>query len=107
MKDKQQTFEKVAALLREASFTIIDKDDSRPWGGFYVIDEAQAARFAQHYFAEENLNELIQQQPGLIIGEQVNKRFAELPYLFKILDVKEMLSIQVHPSKESAAKGFS
>ena len=58
MKDKQQTFEKVAALLHQSSFTIVDKDDSRPWGGFYVIDEAQAARFAQHYFAEENLSEL-------------------------------------------------
>jgi mannose-6-phosphate isomerase-like protein (cupin superfamily) len=58
MKDKQQIFEKVAAILREANFTIVDKDDSRPWGGFYVVDEAQAARFAQHYFAEENLNEL-------------------------------------------------
>ncbi|HEY5968631.1 MAG TPA: hypothetical protein VIU35_11695 [Chitinophagaceae bacterium] len=58
MKDKKPTFEKVAALLRQSNFTIVDKDDSRPWGGFYVIDEAQAARFAQHYFAEENLAEL-------------------------------------------------
>ena len=58
MKDKLQTFERVAALLHQSDFTIVDKDDSRPWGGFYVIDEAQASRFAQHYFAEENLNEL-------------------------------------------------
>jgi len=58
MKDKKPTFEKIAAMLREANFTIVDKDESRPWGGFYVIDEGQAARFAQHYFAEENLNEL-------------------------------------------------
>ena len=58
MKDKQQIFEKVAAMLRESNFTIVDKDDSRPWGGFYVIDETQAARFAQHYFAEEHLDNL-------------------------------------------------
>jgi hypothetical protein len=58
MKDKLQTFEKVAALLHQSDFTIIDKDDWRPWGGFYVIDEAQAARFAQHYFAEEHLDNL-------------------------------------------------
>ena len=58
MKDKKSTFEKVAALLHQSNFTIVDKDDTRPWGGFYVIDEAQAAQFAQHYFAEENLNEL-------------------------------------------------
>ena len=58
MKDKKSTFEKVAALLHQSNFTIVDKDDTRPWGGFYVIDEAQAARFVQHYFAEENLSEL-------------------------------------------------
>ena len=29
-----------------------------------------------------------------------------MPYLFKILDVKDMLSIQVHPTKEAAEKGF-
>ena len=58
MKDKQETFEKVAVLLHQSNFTIVDKDDTRPWGGFYVIDEALASRFAQHYFVEENLNEL-------------------------------------------------
>jgi len=58
MKDKKSAFEKVAALLHQSNFTIVDKDDTRPWGGFYVIDEAQAALFVQHYFAEENLSEL-------------------------------------------------
>jgi mannose-6-phosphate isomerase len=58
MKDKKLTFEKVAALLGNANFKIVDKDDARPWGGFYVIDEAQAVQFAQHYFPEENLSEL-------------------------------------------------
>ena len=30
-----------------------------------------------------------------------------LPYLFKVLDVKDMLSIQVHPSKAAAEKEFA
>ncbi len=30
-----------------------------------------------------------------------------LPYLFKALDVKDMLSIQVHPSKKAAEEGFA
>lgn len=30
----------------------------------------------------------------------------ELPFLLKVLDVKEMLSIQVHPSKRSAEEGY-
>lgn len=30
----------------------------------------------------------------------------ELPFLMKVLDVKEMLSIQVHPSKKTAEEGY-
>ncbi|HEU5165477.1 MAG TPA: hypothetical protein VFU29_08055, partial [Chitinophagaceae bacterium] len=58
MKNKKETFEKVAAILYNANFTIVDKDETRPWGGFYVIDEAQAVQFAQYYFAEEHLDNL-------------------------------------------------
>ncbi|MFZ9146134.1 MAG: mannose-6-phosphate isomerase, class I [Sediminibacterium sp.] len=35
-----------------------------------------------------------------------DKSFGSLPYLYKILDVASMLSIQVHPDKASAAIGF-
>ena len=58
MEGKEQIFKKVATLLEEANFTIVDKDESRPWGGFYVIDEAQAIQFAKHFFPEESLNEI-------------------------------------------------
>ena len=58
MKDRPETFKKVAKLLRQSGFTIVDKDDARPWGGFYVIDEAQATKFAQHFFPEEHLDQL-------------------------------------------------
>ena len=58
MEGKEQIFKKVGALLAEANFTIVDKDESRPWGGFYVIDEAEAAQFAKHFFPEENLSEI-------------------------------------------------
>lgn len=58
MQRKEQVFKKVASLLADANFTIVDKDESRPWGGFYVIDESQAAQFAKHFFAEENLDEI-------------------------------------------------
>ncbi|BAV04549.1 mannose-6-phosphate isomerase, type 1 [Filimonas lacunae] len=52
------------------------------------------------------LNYLIKQLPEVALGKETWNRFGELPYLFKILDVKEMLSIQVHPSKIEAEKGF-
>jgi mannose-6-phosphate isomerase len=53
------------------------------------------------------LNQLIQQDPANITGPAVWEKFKELPFLFKILDVKDMLSIQVHPTKSEAEKGFA
>ena len=58
MEGKEQVFKKVALILTDANFTIVDKDESRPWGGFFVIDESQAVQFAKHFFPEENLNEI-------------------------------------------------
>ncbi len=52
------------------------------------------------------LKNLIDNYPEQLIGETVFKRFGELPYLFKVLDVQDMLSIQVHPTKAEAEKGF-
>lgn len=52
------------------------------------------------------LNELIAAEPAAMLGEAVAQVFGRLPYLFKILDVKDMLSIQVHPSKKDAIKGY-
>ncbi len=53
------------------------------------------------------LNELIKEDAPEWLGEKVARQFGELPYLFKVLDVKDMLSIQVHPSKAEAEKGFA
>lgn len=55
-----------------------------------------------------SLNELIAQSPEQFLGTEVAQRFSNrLPYLFKVLDVKDMLSIQVHPTKVEAEKGFA
>ncbi len=53
------------------------------------------------------LNEYIAANPAAVLGQKAADRFGELPYLFKILDVKDMLSIQVHPTKAEAEKGFA
>ena len=34
------------------------------------------------------------------LGSETLNKFGRLPFLFKVLDVKEMLSIQVHPTKK-------
>ena len=52
------------------------------------------------------LADYIAAQPEERLGKKLFKTFGHLPYLLKVLDVKDMLSIQVHPSKERAALGF-
>lgn len=54
---------------------------------------------------EQRLNTLIAHNPD-ILGEQAKQEFGRLPYLLKILDVKDMLSIQVHPTKAAAEVEF-
>lgn len=53
-----------------------------------------------------NLTQLIKEDPANTLTTSVMSKFGELPYLFKVLDVKDMLSIQVHPTKASAEIGF-
>ena len=51
-----------------------------------------------HIFLNQNLIENL--------GAYVANKFGKLPYLFKVLDVHKMLSIQVHPTIEAAEKGY-
>ncbi len=51
----------------------------------------------------KNLNELIDQFPEEILGKEVYSRFGkQFPLLFKYLDAREDLSIQLHPNDELA-----
>lgn len=51
----------------------------------------------------KNLNELIDQFPEEILGKVVYSRFGkQFPLLFKYLDAREDLSIQLHPNDELA-----
>ncbi len=53
----------------------------------------------------KSLNELINEFPEEILGKNVYKQFGkQFPLLFKYLDAREDLSIQVHPNDELAQK---
>lgn len=52
------------------------------------------------------LQQLIDQDPIATLSEPVQKTFGTLPYLMKVMDVQQTLSIQVHPTKEKALAGF-
>ena len=52
------------------------------------------------------LNELLASHPSKYL-QQSAETFSTLPFLLKLLDVKKMLSIQVHPSKETARRKYA
>lgn len=56
--DKKLVFEQVSAYLHEQNILISKKDDSRPWGGFFVIDEDEAEKFINIYFPQLTKAEL-------------------------------------------------
>jgi mannose-6-phosphate isomerase len=47
---KKDIFDTVAQRLQIEGFKVVNRDETRPWGGFFVIDEAQAQQFADTYF---------------------------------------------------------
>jgi mannose-6-phosphate isomerase-like protein (cupin superfamily) len=56
--DKTAVFEEIAALLKKENFTVINQDQTRPWGGFFVIEESQASAFAAQFFPHLNMSEI-------------------------------------------------
>ncbi|TYP91993.1 mannose-6-phosphate isomerase, type 2 [Fodinibius salinus] len=55
---KKKLFKKIKKQITENGFTIVDQDYERPWGGFFVIDESEAAKFAKTYFGDIDVEEL-------------------------------------------------
>ncbi|WP_456459239.1 mannose-6-phosphate isomerase, class I [Reichenbachiella sp.] len=94
------------------------------WGGSSYIPQLLSIKAEEKPYAEywlgahvnapaildsENspLNEFIEGDPKGILGPIIESKFGRLPFLFKVLDVNDMLSIQVHPTKVEAEKGFA
>lgn len=51
-------FETVNLSISELNFKIVQQDSTRPWGGFFVIDENQAKDFAAFFFPNLELSEI-------------------------------------------------
>lgn len=93
------------------------------WGGYHFIPQLLGLEnsgqkpFAEYWVGAHpnypsllengsSLTTLINNNMEAALGKQAAEKYSSLPYLFKILDVRQMLSIQVHPSKTEAEKGF-
>jgi mannose-6-phosphate isomerase-like protein (cupin superfamily) len=48
--DKIKFFNELEDSFQRDGLVMVSRDDSRPWGGFFVVNEEQAGEFATHYF---------------------------------------------------------
>ncbi len=55
---KELVFETVAEYLHQQGLKIDKQDSTRPWGGFFVLDESQAEKFIATYFPHLTQDEL-------------------------------------------------
>ena len=91
--NKPEVFNTVKTFLEYHNFKIVNSDENRPWGGFYVIDESQAAQFINFFFkdvpqAKNSLGEKLSPKILIVEGEkrlswQYHHRRAEI---WKVID---------------------
>lgn len=112
---------------REVFFPMNNKVHNYPWGSktslcdLFGMDNLQCKPMAELWMgAHPNgcssvtlscgtvipLSELINQDPNSVLSPNIYEQFSELPFLFKVLAAENALSVQVHPSKEEAEKGY-
>ena len=75
---KELVFEQVAEYLHQIDIKVVKFDDTRPWGGFFVLDENNAEKFIALYFShltKEELNISGKLSPKILIVAP-NKRLS-------------------------------
>ncbi len=82
------------------------KLDSKPCAEYWLGAHINAPSIVEFPETEMTLIEFLSNDAEVKLGAAAFKKFGRLPFLFKVLDVEDMLSIQVHPSKLEAEKGY-
>lgn len=85
---KELVFEHIAEYLHHQNLKINKQDNTRPWGGFFVIEEDEAEKFINRYFphlTKEELNisgklspKILVVAPGKRLSWQYHHRRAEI-----------------------------
>jgi mannose-6-phosphate isomerase len=118
----------MSIIVENSIFRLFGKIQHYPWGGYNFIPALLGLRpeagttYAEYWMGAHEkmpsevvqndgtirpLDIVIKEQPEIVLGRRVARQYGRLPYLFKILDVREMLSVQVHPDKAEAEMGFA
>ena len=85
----------------------VPNEDRRPQAELWMGAHPKAPSKALTDSGEIPLSNLVELDPGAILGESILTRFGPaLPFLFKVLSAEHALSIQAHPNRRSAEGGF-
>jgi mannose-6-phosphate isomerase len=118
----------MSITVENSVFRLFGKIQHYPWGGYSFLpallgfQPEPETTYAEYWMGAHekmpsgilqgdgtptSLDTAIKEQPDKILGQRIAQHYGRLPYLFKVLDVREMLSVQVHPTKVEAERGFA
>jgi len=87
-------------------FNILNPDD-QPQAELWMGVHPAGISYVNNEQGLAPLSDLLASDPVAMLGQLTHKRFKELPFLLKILAAERALSIQVHPTKTQAERGFA
>ena len=85
----------------------VQNTDNQPFAEIWLGAHQRGPAMLKMDGEDISLTSFLEKNPNAL-SEKVIKQFGKtLPYLFKVLDVNQMLSIQCHPTKKAAEIGYS
>lgn len=104
---------RVQWMIEAHGLRIASKDDRRPWGGFFVIDESQAREFIEAFFPDEDAAALTEHKvspkllivaPGIRLSWQYHHRRAELWRVIEgpVFVMRNMADAETEPTEHVA-----
>jgi len=82
-------------------------DESKPYAELWMGTHPKVPSKLIGNNNGDSLRDVIKSNPKKFLGEKIIKKFGkenELPFLFKVLSIEKVLSIQAHPDKELGLK---
>lgn len=85
----------------------IANPDQQPMAELWMGAHPKSSSKIDVHGEVKSLRDVIDGDKAAWLGNAVNQRFGELPFLFKVLCAAQPLSIQVHPNKQASEIGFA
>jgi len=83
-----------------------ENKEKRPQAELWMGSHRRGTSLLQSKKGEIPLSEFIKGNMEDVLGSEIASGYGDLPFLFKVLAAGSPLSIQVHPDKQQAEKGF-